>query len=174
MPPPTDDDSVGSAGFSTIRSFPAAPASRRAPPVAAPPSDPGPRPVPTHLKAGARCVLLIEEDASTRDIVARGLGTEYTVYEVEDGATALRILPQLPALQAIVCDATMRRTDRHSFEEVLRADAKTREIPLLLLTARDFPFESRDGAHSGSCYYLMKPFELRSLLEQLASFDWET
>jgi two-component system phosphate regulon response regulator OmpR len=49
----------------------------------------------------------------------------------------------------------------------LRADARTRRLPLLMLTARGEPMDRIVGLELGADDYLPKPFEPRELLARV-------
>lgn len=106
-----------------------------------------------------------------RELVARGLATEYAVYEAEDGQIALEMLPLLPPLVAIVCDIMMPRVDGITFAKKLKADSKLKATPILFLTAKTSPLEVIEGINAGARHYLTKPFKIKELIEKVIALE---
>ena len=84
-----------------------------------------------------RTVLLVEDDAALRDLLGRMLEREgYAVREAADGQAALeRVAEEAPGL--ILLDLMMPGMDGFEFMAALRREARWREIPVIVLTARD-------------------------------------
>jgi signal transduction histidine kinase/CheY-like chemotaxis protein len=89
-------------------------------------------------------VLIVEDDRATREILRRTLEREgWTVAEAADGGEALaRLADVRPGL--IVLDLSMPGMDGFEVVEVLRARPEWRDIPVIVLTARDLSAEDRD------------------------------
>jgi len=80
-------------------------------------------------------VLVADDNADMREYLTRILSEHVQVEAVADGATALTIAQaQVPDL--ILSDVMMPGLDGFGLLEALRADARTREIPIILLSAR--------------------------------------
>ncbi len=107
-------------------------------------------------------ILVIEDDLTTREFVARGLREHgFVVDEAEDGHQGLmmatsceyqlivldRMLPQLDGLKVL---AALRATDNHT--------------PVLILSAMDSVEDRVVGLTAGSDDYLTKPFALAELV----------
>ena len=110
-------------------------------------------------------VLLVDDDASIRRMLARTLAAEgYEVAAVADGGAALahveRSLPDV-----IVLDVAMPGLD--GLQVTRRLRAKGLPVPILLLTARDALEERVAGLDAGADDYLVKPFELEELTARL-------
>jgi CheY-like chemotaxis protein len=110
-------------------------------------------------------VLVVEDDSLI--LQALKLALEYRGYRVaiaSDGREALELLDRtLPAL--IVLDLAMPRMDGAAFsEELRRRDLSA--IPLLVVSADAHGPEK--AAQIGAQGFLLKPFELPALLEEVA------
>ncbi|PSU24856.1 DNA-binding response regulator [Photobacterium phosphoreum] len=107
-------------------------------------------------------ILVIEDDLTTREFVARGLREHgFVVDEAEDGHQGLmmatsceyqlivldRMLPQLDGLKVL---AALRATENHT--------------PVLILSAMDSVEDRVVGLTAGSDDYLTKPFALAELV----------
>jgi two-component system response regulator MprA len=113
-------------------------------------------------------VLVVEDDASLRGLVARSLrehGAE--VVTAADGAGALQALGPGPAARfsAIVLDIGLPDSDGRDLCLALRASGL--DVPVLFLTARDGLHDKVAGFQSGGDDYVTKPFELEELRVRL-------
>ena len=75
----------------------------------------------------------------------------------------------------IICDINMPGLDGYSVLQTLREDARTRTIPFIFLTAREYREDQRRGMNLGADDYITKPFDRDELLTaiqaQLAKRD---
>lgn len=111
-------------------------------------------------------VLLADDNADMRDYVAKLLGEQYDVVAVPDGEAALRAARELlPDL--ILSDIMMPKLDGVGLLAQLRADASTRTIPVILLSARAGDEARAAGIETGADDYLIKPFAARELLARV-------
>ncbi|MDQ5853027.1 MAG: response regulator, partial [Chloroflexota bacterium] len=91
----------------------------------------------------AGSVLVVEDDAATREMLRRMLEKEgWTVTEAEHGRAALeRIEANLPAL--ILLDLMMPEMDGFEFVAELHKHESWRSIPIVVISARDITLEDR-------------------------------
>ena len=116
--------------------------------------------------AGAR-VLVADDNADMRDYVTRLLRDRGCLVEtVADGEAALdavhRDRPEL-----ILSDVMMPRLDGFQLIARLRADQRTRGIPVILLSARAGEESRVQGMEAGADDYLVKPFSARELVARV-------
>jgi signal transduction histidine kinase len=112
---------------------------------------------------GAR-VLVVDDNADLRDYVRRLLVDEgLAVDTASDGEAALESARRAPP-DLIVCDVMMPRLDGFGLLAALRADRRTREVPVLMLSARAGEEARADGIEAGAEDYLSKPFSARELV----------
>ncbi|MDQ2732330.1 MAG: response regulator [Armatimonadota bacterium] len=87
----------------------------------------------------------------------------YTVVTAFDGVEALeKVKGEKPDM--IVCDVMMPRMDGFEVLRNLKADAATRDIPVIMLTAKAQDADVFKGWQSGVDAYLTKPFNPMELL----------
>ncbi|WP_052049900.1 PAS domain S-box protein [Leptolyngbya sp. KIOST-1] len=112
-------------------------------------------------------ILLADDSVDTQDLVTVLLqGQGYTVEGVTDGVAALEsIRRRRPDL--ILTDVMMPRLDGVELLRSLRADAQTRELPIILLSARSGEDARIEGLAAGADAYLTKPFSPRELLVRI-------
>ena len=108
---------------------------------------------------GAR-VLVVEDDAEIRDLIRRYLvRSGYRVVTAETGAEGLRAVED-PSIDLAVLDLGLPDIPG---EEVLAA-ARTRDLPVVIVTARSGLENRIRGLELGADDYLTKPFSPRELL----------
>ncbi len=90
-------------------------------------------------------------------------------FEVDAAASlaAGRERLKLGHYDALLLDLMLPDGDGLEFTRELRAQARTRRLPLLMLTARGEPMERIVGLEIGADDYLGKPFEPRELLARV-------
>ncbi|MCW5799846.1 MAG: response regulator, partial [Nitrospira sp.] len=110
--------------------------------------------------------LLADDNADMRDYVMRLLSGQYHVEAVPDGASALRsALTHPPDL--VLADIMMPGMDGLDLLRALRAEPTTRNIPIILLSARAGEESKVQGLETGADDYLVKPFASRELLARV-------
>jgi signal transduction histidine kinase len=117
--------------------------------------------------AGQR-VLVADDNADLRSYLARVLGAHWPVEAVADGEAALaaarRELPDL-----IVTDVMMPGHDGFALLRELRADDRTRDVPVIMLSARAGEEARVEGLGAGADDYLVKPFSALELVARVRS-----
>jgi two-component system, chemotaxis family, chemotaxis protein CheY len=112
-------------------------------------------------------VLAVDDSASMRQMLAHTLRAGgYEVVEAVDGADALERL-QGARVDAVITDQNMPRMDGVALTRALRADARWRSLPVLILTTESDEALRRAGRDAGATGWLGKPFEPTRLLEVL-------
>jgi PAS domain S-box-containing protein len=111
-------------------------------------------------------ILLADDNADMRDYVRRLLSQQYEVKAVADGSEALSaIRRQVPDL--ILTDVMMPNLDGFGLLQALRSDPETREVPIIMLSARAGEEARIEGLAAGADDYLTKPFSARELLARV-------
>lgn len=109
-------------------------------------------------------ILLIEDDRRLAEMVSEYLGEAgFRVSVAGDGRTGLSRLGSEP-YDALVLDLTLPDMDGL---EVCRRLRASRDLPVLMLTARGDAMDRVVGLELGADDYLAKPFEPRELLARL-------
>ena len=113
-------------------------------------------------------VLLADDNADMRDYIRRVLAPHFEVEAVADGQAALEsALAHPPDL--VLSDVMMPRLDGVGLLRALRAAPHTKDLPILLLSARAGEEATLEGLTSGADDYLVKPFSARELLVRVKS-----
>ena len=111
-------------------------------------------------------ILWADDNADMRDYVRRLLADRYDVIAVPDGLTALLKAQEEPP-DLVLSDIMMPGLDGFGLLRELRNHARTRTIPVILLSARAGEESVVEGLNTGADDYLAKPFSARELLARV-------
>ena len=140
-----------------------------APPTA--PLTPSPGAVPsshdTHLPSST--ILVVDDNAQNVELMQAYLETiNCTVHVAVDGVDALEKVPKVnPDL--ILLDIMMPRMSGFEVCRRLKADPKTREIPILMVTALNELGDIERGVECGTDDFLTKPINKLELVTRVKS-----
>lgn len=114
-----------------------------------------------------RTILVVEDDAAIRDMVAFNLKRAgYSVLEADDCQSArVQVADHRPDL--ILLDWMLPDTSGVEFARSLGRDEMTRDIPIIMLTARSTEDDKVRGLESGVDDYITKPFSSRELTARI-------
>jgi len=109
-------------------------------------------------------ILVVEDDADIRNLIRLRLEKEgFSVSLAPDGEIATsRAVSEIPDL--IVLDLMLPRKDGLTTCKELKANEKTKKIPVLMLTAKSEEVDRILGFELGADDYLTKPFSPRELI----------
>jgi len=115
------------------------------------------------------CVVLVDDEPHITHMVARKLmQCGYTVHSAMDGEQGLElILETKPDL--VVTDLQMPYMSGIELAKRLLSSEKTRDIPVIMLTARGFAIEEQIKSLENVRSLLSKPFSTRSLVELIGA-----
>src|SRR3954471_13768542 len=114
-------------------------------------------------------ILVVEDDASTLELVA--LGLEDAGYRAlraasaEEAETALAVA--LP--DGVVLDLVLPGQSGLAFLRRIRFEERTRHVPVLLLTAHALEEDRVLGLEAGADDYIVKPFSARELAARVGA-----
>ena len=118
--------------------------------------------------AMSKQVLVVDDNADMREYLQRLLSPHYRVYAVGNGLTALAAAREQPP-DLIISDVMMPNLDGLGLITALRAESRTAQVPVLLLSARAGQEAAVEGLDSGADDYLVKPFFAEELLARVRS-----
>ncbi len=113
-------------------------------------------------------VLVVEDNADMRGYLLRLLSPHYQLELASDGLAAWENIER-GAPDLVLSDVMLPRLDGFGLLQRLRADARTRALPVVLLSARAGEEARVGGLEAGADDYLVKPFTARELLARLRS-----
>lgn len=112
-------------------------------------------------------ILVVEDSATTRNVITRMLTSEgYEVVEAKDGIEAISKFPEAEP-DLILLDIIMPGIDGYETLAILKKNHDLREIPVIMLTAKDSLVAKLKGKMSGSTEYLTKPFNAIELIGKI-------
>jgi PAS domain S-box-containing protein len=117
--------------------------------------------LPGALASGFR-VLVADDNADMRAYLDRLLRPIAAVEAVADGAQALAAIRRRPP-DLLLCDVMMPNLDGLELVRAVREDARTRVLPIVLLSAKAGEEARVEGASAGADDYVTKPFSAREL-----------
>ena len=112
-------------------------------------------------------ILVVEDEQPIRDLIAFGLrraGCDVALAEHSQAALA-SIGDRRPDL--VLVDWMLPDMSGIELVRVLRRDANTRDIPVMMLTARGEVADKVTGLESGADDYVTKPFSARELIARI-------
>lgn len=112
-------------------------------------------------------ILIVEDDVAIREMVASTLrNADYDVEECDDSESALRkIGDRLPDM--ILLDWMLPGQSGIEFARRLKREDGTREVPIIMLTAKGEEHDKVRGFESGVDDYVSKPFSTRELVARV-------
>jgi len=115
----------------------------------------------------ARQILIVEDERPIREMVAFGLKRAgFDVREAEDSRAARSALADhRPDL--LLVDWMLPDTSGLELTRALKRDRETRDLPIIMLTARASEADKVAGLDGGADDYLTKPFSPRELLARV-------
>jgi CheY-like chemotaxis protein len=105
------------------------------------------------------CVLIVEDDADIREIVAAALAADgFQVYRADSGARALELLREIPHPALILADLMMPVMSGWELIKALSQDDRLATLPVVVVSAVD------EAAPQGF-RRIKKPFDLDELVK---------
>jgi DNA-binding response OmpR family regulator len=121
----------------------------------------------TASRGYAPLVLVADDDDDILSLVTFRLERSgYRVIQAVDGAQALDLAREHKPDLAVL-DVMMPRLTGLEVARALREDESTRELPVILLTARVQDCDVQAGLEAGATAYVRKPFSPRELWERV-------
>ena len=110
-------------------------------------------------------VLVLEDDAELRALIARGLGEDgFTVAGAASAAEFLRLIAVRSA-DVLIVDIGLPDADGRDVVQAIRA--RNVKTPVIFLTARDAVPDRLAGFAAGGDDYLTKPFVFAELVAEV-------
>jgi signal transduction histidine kinase/CheY-like chemotaxis protein len=131
------------------------------------PGDEATGPTQESRAQGSDCVLVVDDDATARELIAEHLKAEgLPVVTAASGLEGLKLAKHLRPI-AITLDVMMPDLDGWSVLAALRQDTELADIPVIMVTILD---EQRRAASLGAAGYLTKPIDRDRLRRIMGRF----
>jgi diguanylate cyclase (GGDEF)-like protein len=138
-------------------------------------------------KHDRQTILIVDDSVEIIDVLDETLSPDYEILICLTGAEALELLQRDDAVDLILLDVLMPEMDGYEVCRRLKSGEKTKDIPVLFVTALDDVEDEVRGLRIGAIDYITKPISppivrarvrnhleykrQRDLLEDLAAID---
>ena len=122
------------------------------------------------LKRTVPLVMVVDDSLTVRKITSRMLTREgFEVATAKDGVDGLQQLQDIDP-DIILLDIEMPRMDGFEFARNVRADPKTRDIPIIMITSRTADKHRNRAIELGVNEYMGKPYQEDQLLAMIRQY----
>ncbi|MEW6541478.1 MAG: response regulator transcription factor [Bacillota bacterium] len=112
-------------------------------------------------------VLVVEDDKHIVELVRYALEKDgFQVLEAHDGDRALEMV-HAQRIDLVVLDVMLPGLDGLTICRLMRQDERTRDIPVIILSARGQELDRVLGLELGADDYIAKPFSVRELVARV-------
>jgi DNA-binding response OmpR family regulator len=112
-------------------------------------------------------IFIVDDDPDVRELVEYKLiQSGHDVRSATNGQDALRLVPEANA-ELLLLDVMMPGLSGFDVLERLRSEDITRELPIIMLTAKAQDADSDRGFTLGANDYVFKPFSPRELISRV-------
>lgn len=120
---------------------------------------------PTQAKVKKR-VLVAEDDPAISRMLEKVLCREYDVSVAADGREAVASAAKAPP-HLLLLDIMMPGLDGLAVARQIREMPRTKNVPIIFLTAKDGPMDVIKGIQFGARHYITKPFKIDDLVAKV-------
>ena len=120
--------------------------------------------IDTSLERNLPTVLSVDDSAIIQTSIKRALQSDYNVLLATKAAEALDILKEVQ-VELMLLDLTMPDVDGLEFCKKIRGMSQFKDLPIVMVTARDGLVNKMKGHIAGTSKYLTKPFKPDELRE---------
>jgi CheY-like chemotaxis protein len=117
-------------------------------------------------------LLSVDDSQLVQILMKRVLGESYQVLVASNAVDALSIMNTNP-IALLLLDVTMPDIDGLEFCRTVRSIPKFKELPIIMVTARDKFSDKLRGQIAGTTDYLIKPFEPEQLVAMVQQYVGE-
>lgn len=104
-------------------------------------------------------VLIVDDTPDNVWFLAEALSKMCVIQVANDGASALRKMAQSPKPEIVLLDVQMPGMDGYEVCRHLKANAETKDIPIIFVTAMVGASDEAKGLTYGGADYIQKPFD---------------
>lgn len=114
-------------------------------------------------------ILAVDDSVVMQEMVKRALGRNYRVLVAGNAVDALSVIYH-EKISVLLLDVSMPGIDGLEFCRTVRNLPQFRDLPIVMLTARDKLFDKVQGRLAGATEYLTKPFDAEQLHQVVEKF----
>jgi DNA-binding response OmpR family regulator len=143
------------------------PPARQAPPAVEPIAlrdlEPALASIPESGKS-EKTILVVEDSPTSRKVISMVIAKRgYAIHEAATGAVAMR-KAQEKTPNLILLDAMLPDMTGYEILHRFKHDERLKNVPIVMLTAKNSPVDRQKGMQGGSVAYITKPFDPEKLL----------
>lgn len=112
-------------------------------------------------------VLIVDDVAQNLALLSGILEVRYGVRVASSGATALRLMRAATLPDLVLLDVVMPEMDGYAVCRQLKADPRTRDVPVIFLTVLDDAIDEELGLALGAVDYIAKPVSPAIMLARI-------
>jgi len=116
-----------------------------------------------------RTVLVVDDTPANIQILMETLKGDYRIIAAVNGQRALQLAAATPSPDIILLDVMMPEMDGYEVCANLKADERTRDIPIIFITAMNDAQDEARGLELGAVDYITKPFSQAVVLARVRS-----
>jgi CheY-like chemotaxis protein len=109
-------------------------------------------------------ILAVDDSPVMQTMIKRALSEQYQVLIASNAKDALMLLHRTN-VELLLLDVTMPEIDGLEVCRIVRSIAKFRDLPIIMVTAKDGFFDKVKGKFAGSTDYVTKPFNSEELCQ---------
>jgi len=109
-------------------------------------------------------ILAVDDSVSMQQLIEKSLKDRYRVLLAGSTVEALGKLYHEP-VELMLLDVSMPGVDGLEFCRIVRRSPNLKDLPVVMLTARDSVHDKIEGRLAGATEYLTKPFDAAELLQ---------
>lgn len=113
-------------------------------------------------------ILVVDDERTLCDVLKLNLELEGYKVDVTYSAEEAQRMP-LSSYSLILLDVMMEEMTGIELATIIRADERTRNVPIILCTAKDDENDIIDGFMCGADDYIKKPFSMKELVLRVKS-----
>ena len=115
-------------------------------------------------------ILIVDDEQDIVESLKFVLETaDFTCYCAYNGEDGLRLAKELVP-ELIILDVMMPKINGFKISRLLKYDAKYKNIPILMVTARTQEEDKLIGEETGADEYITKPFELDEVVKKVEQY----
>ena len=103
-------------------------------------------------------ILIVDDEKINIDVLVGLLNPEYRTVAAKSGDQALRRLENPPLPDLLLLDVMMPGMDGYETCRIIKSNPKTRDIPIIFITAKTEEQDEARGFQVGAVDYITKPF----------------
>lgn len=111
-------------------------------------------------------ILIVEDSSDLRDFLQSRLAADHNIIAANDGREGIKMaFEEMPDI--VISDILMPNTDGIQLTKILKYDARTAHIPIILLTAKTAEENKVEGLKTKADAYITKPFNIDVLKQTI-------